>query len=185
MLLDSKRTLLLNADYRPLTTMPLSTFSWQEAVTSVLSERVNVVEEYEEVLIRSQNFEMFLPSVVSLKQYIKIQDQPKFTRLNIFVRDNFTCQYCLKRLPTTKLTFDHVVPISRGGTTGWQNITTACNKCNTKKGNKLCSEIKMWPKNKPHTPDHKMLKKGISKSRHKELHRTWLDYVYWDSDLEE
>src|SRR5664280_2679514 len=85
--------LVLNADYRPLSYYPLSLWSWQDAIKAVFLERVNILEEYDRV-VRSARFEMKLPSVVSLKTYIRPARHPAFTRFNVFLRDRFECQYC-------------------------------------------------------------------------------------------
>ena len=102
--------LVLNADYRPLSYYPLSLWSWQDAIKAVFLERVNILEEYDRV-VRSARFEMKLPSVVSLKTYIKPARHPAFTRFNVFLRDRFECQYCGD---PKDLTFDHVIPRSQG-----------------------------------------------------------------------
>ena len=104
--------LVLNADFRPLSYFPLSLWSWQEAVKATLMGRVNTVAEYDRV-IRSPNLEIPLPSVVSLKEYVRPAARPAFTRFNVFLRDRFTCQYSGQRLPAHELTFDHVIPKSR------------------------------------------------------------------------
>ncbi len=184
MIPNNVQTLVLNADYRPLATMPLSTCTWQEAVTSTLLERVNVVHEYNEHVVHSASFNMRVPSVISLKSYIKTHRTPRFTRLNVFARDRFKCQYCNTKFPPKELTFDHVLPLSRGGNTSWHNIVTACRRCNTKKGNRLTKEIGMYPINKPVVPSNTHLMRGISKEKYQKLHLTWIDYVYWDTDLE-
>ncbi|MHA1165846.1 MAG: HNH endonuclease, partial [Alphaproteobacteria bacterium] len=85
--------LVLNADFRPLSYYPLSLWGWQDAVKAVFLERVNIVSEYERI-VHSPSFEMKLPSVVSLKSYIKPALYPAFTRFNLFLRDHFHCQYC-------------------------------------------------------------------------------------------
>ena len=105
--------LVLNADFRPLSYYPLSIWCWQDAIKAVFLDRVNIVSEYD-TLVRSPSFEMRLPSVVSLKSYVKPSRFPAFTRFNVFLRDRFTCQYCGER---EDLTFDHVVPRSKGGVT--------------------------------------------------------------------
>ena len=119
--LERSPALVLNADFRPLSYFPLSIWSWQDAVKATLLGRVNTVAEYDRV-IRSPSFEIALPSVVSLKQYIKPSEHPAFTRFNVFLRDKFTCQYSGRRLPANELTFDHVLPRSRGGKTTWDNV---------------------------------------------------------------
>jgi 5-methylcytosine-specific restriction endonuclease McrA len=125
--------LVLNADFRPLSYYPLSLWSWQESVKAVFLERVNIVSEYDR-FVRSPSFEMRLPSVVSLKTYVKPALYPAFTRFNVFLRDRFVCQYCGSK---DDLTFDHLIPRSRGGQTRWDNVVTACAPCNLSKGGHL------------------------------------------------
>ena len=110
--------LVLNADFRPLSYFPLSLWSWQETVKAVFLERVNVVEEYDHA-VNSPSFEMRLPSVISLKEYVPMSRRPAFTRFNVFLRDGFNCQYCGEDFAAPELTFDHVIPRSRGGRTTW------------------------------------------------------------------
>ena len=103
--------LVLNADFRPLSYYPLSLWSWQDAIKAVFLERVNIVAQYDK-LVHSPSLEMKLPSVVSLKTYVKPSTHPAFTRFNVFLRDKFSCQFCGTR---DDLTFDHLLPRSRGG----------------------------------------------------------------------
>ena len=110
---DAHPALVLNADYRPLSYYPLSLWSWQDAIKAVFLDRVNIVSEYE-AAVHSPTFEMKLPSVVVLKTYIRPNRYPAFTRFNVFLRDKFECQYCAS---PSELTFDHVVPRSKGGRT--------------------------------------------------------------------
>ncbi len=140
--------LVLNADFRPLSYFPLSLWSWQEAVKAVFLSRVNVVSEYDR-LVHSPSIEMRLPSVISLKDYIHMSRRPAFTRFNVFLRDSFMCQYCNGGFASEELTFDHVVPRSRGGHTTWQNVVTACTACNLRKGNKLARASGVRPRPEP------------------------------------
>ena len=133
--------LVLNADFRPLSYYPLSLWSWQELVKAVFLERVNIVSEYDR-MVRSPSFEMRLPSVVSLKTYVKPALYPAFTRFNVFLRDRFTCQYCGAK---HDLTFDHLVPRSRGGQTRWDNVVAACAPCNLRKGGEWPTQNGMRP----------------------------------------
>ena len=112
--IESCHALVLNADFRPLSYFPLSIWSWQDAVKAVFLDRVSVISEYERK-IHSPSFEMRLPSVIALKDYIPSARRPAFTRFNVFLRDGFSCQYCAHRHPAPDLTFDHVIPRSRGG----------------------------------------------------------------------
>ena len=131
--------LVLNADFRPLSYYPLSLCSWQDAVKSVFLNRVSIVSNYSRK-IRSPSFAMNLPSVIALKNFIQPSEYPNFTRFNVFLRDRFACQYCGDK---RDLTFDHLLPKSRGGVTDWENVVTACSHCNVKKGGRLYSKSGM------------------------------------------
>ncbi len=177
---DNFPALVLNADYRPLSYYPLSLWGWQETVKAVFLDRVNIVSEYERV-VRSPNFEMALPSVVSLKSYVKPALYPAFTRFNVFLRDRFSCQYCGDK---DDLTFDHVVPRSRGGMTRWDNVLTACAPCNLAKGSLSMEQAKMRPYQQPYRPTVFELHRNGRLFPPNYLHDSWLDYLYWDTELE-
>ena len=174
--LESCPALVLNADHRPLSYFPLSLWSWQEAVKAVFLGRVNILSVYDRD-IHSPGFTMPLPSVISLKRYIR----PAFTRFNVFLRDQFECQYCRSN---RDLTFDHVIPRSRGGMTTWENVVAACAPCNLAKGGRLSHQAGMYPRHAPHMPSvHELQENGRAfPPRH--LHATWRDYLYWDIELE-
>ncbi|MBX9758021.1 MAG: HNH endonuclease [Beijerinckiaceae bacterium] len=172
--------LVLNADFRPLSYYPLSLWSWQDAIKAVFLDRVNIVSHYDRV-VRSPSFEMQLPSVVSLKTYIKPSRQPAFTRFNVFLRDRFSCQYCGAQ---DELTFDHVVPRSKGGTTTWENVVAACSPCNLRKADRMPMEAEMWPLVGPFQPSVTDLHRNGRLFPPNYLHESWMDYLYWDSVLE-
>ena len=88
-------------------------------------------------------------------------------------------------LKTQELTFDHLVPRSRGGTTNWKNVVTACSRCNLRKGNHLPESVKMYPKNKPRVPSNYELQENGRAFPPNHLHESWRDFLYWDSELEE
>ncbi|KAK0330808.1 hypothetical protein LTR94_031378, partial [Friedmanniomyces endolithicus] len=134
--------LVLNADFRPLSYFPLSLWPWEEVVKAVWQDRVDVVATYDKV-VRSPSLEMQLPSVVCLKSYVDQDRKPAFTRFNVFLRDGFACQYCGEPGTSQDLTFDHVIPRSRGGRTTWQNIVAACGPCNLKKGGRTPGQAHM------------------------------------------
>ncbi len=106
--------LVLNADFRPLNYFPLSLWSWQDAIKAVCLERVTIISEYEQS-ISSPTTVINLPSVIALKEYVPQNRNPAFTRFNVFLRDRFSCQYCGNGFSASDLTFDHVVPRSKGG----------------------------------------------------------------------
>jgi 5-methylcytosine-specific restriction endonuclease McrA len=175
--------LVLNADYQPLSYFPLSLWNWQETIKAMFLDRVAVVSSYDRV-IRSPGFELPLPSVVALKEYVPQNRRPPFTRFNLFLRDRFTCQYCRAPFPTHELTFDHLIPRSRGGRTSWSNIVTACNRCNIKKSNRLPHECNMHPMTRPAVPSPHQLRLNGRAFPPNYLHVSWRDYLYWDTELE-
>jgi 5-methylcytosine-specific restriction endonuclease McrA len=172
--------LVLNADFRPLSYYPLSLWSWQDAIKAVFLERVNIVAQYDRA-VHSPSLEMKLPSVVSLKTFVKPATQPAFTRFNVFLRDKFSCQYCGTR---DDLTFDHLLPRSRGGHTTWINVVAACSPCNLRKGNLTMEEAKMWPSQMPFQPSVNHLHRNGRRFPPNYLHDSWLDYLYWDTELD-
>ena len=129
--------LVLNADYRPLSYYPLSLWPWQEAVKAAFLDRVVVLAEYDE-FVRSPTTRFRIPSVVVLRDYVQPQRRVAFTRFNLFLRDEFHCQYCGAK---GDLTFDHVVPRARGGVTAWENVVAACASCNLKKGSRSLKQV--------------------------------------------
>ncbi len=174
--------LILNADYRPLSYFPLSTWSWQDAVKAIFRGSVTVISEYDRI-VRSPSFELKLPSVLALKEYAPAARSPAFTRFNVFLRDQWTCQYCVTSFKTNDLTFDHVIPRSRGGRTSWENIVAACRCCNTRKSNKMPHEVKMYPIREPRQPAiHELQEHGRKFPPHF-LHESWGDFLYWDTEL--
>ena len=180
---DRCPALVLNADFRPLSYFPLSLWSWQDVVKAVFLDRVNIISEYDTV-VRSPTFEMRLPSVISLKEYIATARRPAFTRFNVFLRDRFTCQYCGDARPSHDLTFDHVTPRSRGGRTTWGNVVTACSHCNLLKGNRLPAESGMHPLRPPGQPSTLLLQENGRAFPPNFLHHSWRDFLYWDTELD-
>lgn len=171
--------LVLNADFRPLSYFPLSTLSWQDAITAVVKDHVSVVAEYDHV-VRSPSREIRLPSVVAMRSYVPMPKRVAFTRFNVFLRDRFRCQYCGEKFPTSQLTFEHVIPRAAGGVTSWDNIVAACDPCNLRKG----SRTDMKPMRPPREPDAYDLIAAKRAFPPNYLHESWMDYLYWDSEIE-
>ena len=178
--LEKCPALVLNADFRPLSYYPLSIWCWQDAVKSVFLDRVSIVSNYKRK-IRSPSFEMILPSVIALKSFIQPSKNPNFTRFNVFLRDKFACQYCGDK---KDLTFDHLLPKSKGGLTDWNNVVTACSSCNVKKGGKLYKDCDLKLTTKPYAPTLEDLHKNGRNFPPNFLHESWMDYLYWDIELE-
>ncbi|AKI03255.1 restriction endonuclease [Hoeflea sp. IMCC20628] len=177
---QSLPALVLNADYRPLSYYPLSLWSWQDAVKAVFLDRVQIVAEYDHS-VSSPTFSMRVPSVVCLKTYIKPSRFPAFTRFNLFLRDRFECQYCGS---PNELTFDHVIPRRCGGETTWENVVAACSPCNLRKGGVMPRQAGMIPQQKPYRPSVQDLHKNGRMFPPNHLHESWMDYLYWDVELQ-
>ena len=181
--LNNSPCLILNADYQPLSYFPLSLWGWQDTIKAVFLERVNIVAEYD-IKVSASSFSMKLPSVISLKKFIALDKRIPFTRFNLFLRDQFTCQYCSKKFKASELTFDHVISRSRGGISSWDNVVSACFKCNNKKGSLSCIDANMKLIRKPKKPSHYELREMGKLFPPNYLHHTWNDFLYWDSVLE-
>jgi 5-methylcytosine-specific restriction endonuclease McrA len=165
------KTLLLNTTFEPLTII-----SWKKAVTLVYLKKVEVLKEYARE-IKGVSLSIRQPEVVRLLRFIRNNhSQVKFSRRNIFVRDDYTCQYCGRRFEPKHLTCDHIIPKSRGGITEWTNIVTCCIECNVKKGDRLPEEAHMYPRKRPVRPNSftmLMLNLGI-----RTIPDGWKDYVF-------
>ena len=180
--LEKCPALILNADYRPLSYFPLSIWPWQEAVKAIFRESVTVISEYERT-VRSPSWEIKLPSVIALREYVPMERKPAFTRFNVFLRDGWKCQYCGGGFKTHELTFDHVIPRSRGGHTSWDNIVTSCRSCNVRKGSHMPHEVDMHPFREPRQPNLQELQEYGRKFPPNFLHKSWNDFLYWDTEL--
>lgn len=172
--------LVLNADARPLSYSPLSLWPWEDAIKAVIADRVTVLAEYDEIA-RSPSFEIRLPSVILLREYVDLNRPAAFSRWNLAVRDNFACVYCGDG---DELTFDHVIPKSRGGKSAFSNALLACSRCNSRKGNRTPEEAGMVPRYQPYTPTVAQLRELGRRYPPPDIHRSWLDYAYWDTPLE-
>ncbi len=177
------QTLVLNSDFRPLSCNPPSSWHWKDAVTAIILDRVSLVAEYDQV-VRSPSITMRVPSVVALKKYQRLDGWPAFTRFNIYCRDKWLCQYCGRRFASDGLTFDHVLPRSRGGKSSWENIVAACAPCNHRKANHTPAEAGMRLLRQPYTPTRRELVMAAPRYPQSDVHHTWLDFLYWDSELE-
>lgn len=169
----------MNADYSPLSVVPISTISWKDAIKIKFLGHALVVEEYDDWVVHSPSMTIPVPSVMISETYIRTKQHVKFSRANLLVRDNFTCQYCSKPLELKELTVDHVVPRVRGGRTSWDNIVASCYVCNTIKGHKQ----HMKPKQKPFKPDYYQLVNNARKVPITIPDAKWIPYLGWDEKL--
>lgn len=198
--------LLLNADYRPI-----SVITWQRAITLVVDEKADVVEEYVGKAIASASEVFSWPAVVVLRHFATLSRKPKFNRANVLARDNYTCQYCGSKprkghVPALEqLTLDHVIPRAQADSrhrvrlrsgklvhvTCWENIVTSCADCNWSKGARTPNEAGLTLRTQPRTPSAWDVLR-MSLTRHS-IPQEWEDYLpkgsewrgYWDAELSE
>ncbi len=163
--------LLLNATYEPL-----SVVDWKKAITLVLLGKAEVLEPQDRP-VRSATRTFELPSVLRLYSRVKVPRRAvQFSRTNIYRRDGYTCQYCVNKFPCSMLTFDHVLPRSRGGQTTWENIVTSCEECNRRKGDRLPSEAEMPLASKPKEP--RWWPFSSASWDYGEYHERWKPYMW-------
>lgn len=163
------KALKLDSSFRPIEVVDAI-----EALVLCLIGKARAVENYAKK-IHSPNRSFNLPAVIVLNRYVKYRFATIApNRHNVLWRDNNICQYCGYRFAMEQLTMDHVLPKSRGGTNSWDNLVTACKKCNQKKGNKTPKESNMIPLTPPHKP-----KTTVLKSLHKnQISNLWKDYLW-------
>ena len=169
-------TLLLNADYKPISILPLSVTSWQHAVKLYFLGRVEILETYPDLPIRSEHLTMETPSVCVTKEYFNYKRTVKFNKSNLFLRDLYTCAYCNETFERKELTLDHVIPQALGGKTTWENSVTCCKACNNAKGTKLWA-----PTRKPYKPDYYSLIANWKHQSFRVTQKSWFKYL----DIEE
>jgi len=175
---DTTRTLLLAQSYEPIKVIP-----WQRAFTLQTLGKIEVVEEYD-ADVRSPKQVFKVPAVVRLLRAFRRHKKPvKFSRVNIYARDKYRCQYCGNKAKLSELTYDHVVPRSMGGKTTWTNIVTACYTCNYAKANRTPKQAKMALLSNPVQP---VWVPAVSiRVSLTSVPDAWRDYLYWTGALDE
>lgn len=169
-------TLLLSQGYEPI-----KVISWQRAITLLFLGKVEVLKEYDGEL-RSVSVVIRIPAVVRLLRAFRRHSRPvKFSRVNIYARDNYRCQYCGKKAALEELTYDHVVPRSQGGATDWANIVTCCYLCNRKKGGRTPKEAGMALLGQPAQPN--WVPAVVIRISMRSIPEAWRDYLYWTGEL--
>jgi 5-methylcytosine-specific restriction endonuclease McrA len=160
------KVLVLNASYEPL-----NITSWRRAVVLLIKGKAEQVEHNGKIVYA----ELPLPTVIRLRHYVRVPyKEIPLTRRNILHRDGHSCQYC--GYAGDDLTLDHVVPRSRGGGDSWENIVTACVRCNVKKGSRTPKEANMLPRHTPHKP-YSGLYFEVTKHIKSGVHQEWQKYV--------
>lgn len=136
-----RKVLLLNASFEALGTIGVP-----RAVRLIWKESAEMVEPDRDRVLRSQHFEFAAPSVIRLAHYIDVRGRQRRSsskRNRILSRDRHRCQYCGTKGTVFDLTVDHILPVSRGGTTSPENLVAACFDCNQRKGNRTPEEARM------------------------------------------
>ena len=170
------QTLVLSQSFEPVKIV-----SWQRAITLLFLGKAEVIEEYDRD-IKTTSIVIKIPAVVRLLSAFRRHKKPvKFSRINIYGRDKYQCQYCGVKHSLNELTYDHVVPRSQGGKTTWTNIATCCEACNRRKANRTPDQAGMRLLKVPVQPTATpVLVVAVSRES---VPDAWRDYLYWTEEL--
>lgn len=148
--LSSKKVLTLSPSYEPI-----GAISWERAVSLLFSDKIYVLERYSNIRVSSPSTTLDLPSVVVFKHgHRKLKRSIRFSRNNVWLRDEGRCQYCLTDIGISDFTIDHVVPKTRGGKSTWENVVVSCYSCNQEKGEKPLQECRLKLHKQPCKPSY-------------------------------
>jgi 5-methylcytosine-specific restriction endonuclease McrA len=164
--------LVLNASYEPMHIV-----NWQKAMILWFQDKVEVLDYHSDRLIHTASSAFRVPSVIRLRVYIKpyFAVGIKYSRQNVFLRDDFTCQYCDVRILEKKLTIDHVLPLSKGGKDEWTNVVSACSKCNNTKADRTPEQANMTLKRLPVKP--RWLPMSYIRRQRQRMPLSWVPYL--------
>ncbi len=165
--------LLLNASYEPLRVV-----TWQRAFVLIFSGKADVLEEYRASMVRSVSREFKIPAVIKLKYWVNLKRRfpvIRFSRANVYARDEYRFQYCYRKFPERELTLDHVNPVVKGGKKTWENIVAACMGCNQRKSDRTPEEVGFRLLKIPHSPS--WLPGVVGNVRTKSIHELWVPYL--------
>lgn len=180
-------TLILNADATPLSQLPLSVVHWKKAIHLYFLEKIKIIKDYDDWVVRSEKLNIKVPSIAMMVEQVNTKRSVKYSRSNVYLRDDFRCQlqitsYCssvMGRVDYSQLTIDHVYPRAFGGRTTWTNVCTSCLSCNLKKGD----NPSIFPIRPPHRPSfHEILYKRKQTPIHI-MDIDWADYIGWPEHL--
>jgi 5-methylcytosine-specific restriction endonuclease McrA len=193
--MEHHRTLVLNGSYKVV-----HIISWQRAITLLYSGSAETIMSWDKtkndfvyceydktVSNQDRKFVYRIPSVIRLlkSNVMPKKYQPKFSKINVFYRDDFECQYCGftydsnrekgRKAGSVFLTIDHIIPVSKGGKTTFENCVCACSDCNLKKGDKTAEETNLKLKKKPNKPTYEILVRR--KMTKRQLPEVWKNYI--------
>ena len=172
-------TLVINADGYPVSLLPISAVSWKEAILYMYHDKCDVLEWYDNWIVHSANWETNVPAVIMLKRYLRRATDVRFSKSNVFLRDNYRCLYCSTKVNNNTATMDHVLPLSKGGKTTWNNIATACSPCNTRKEDKL----HMKPAYQPYKPGYYELVRKRKQLPFQLRHDSWSRWLGLEEEI--
>jgi 5-methylcytosine-specific restriction endonuclease McrA len=176
--MEDAQVLVLDKSYRPLQVV-----HWTAAITMLFTSKAEVVAEYDG-FVRSALLVLKMPAVIRLLNVFRRKSKKvKFSRVNIYARDNYECQYCGARKRMGELTYDHVIPRSQGGKTDWTNIVSACTECNGKKANKTPEQARMKLRKQPVQPVKEPA--VVLQLSRENVPDAWRDFLYWTGELEQ
>lgn len=190
----ARHCLKLNADYTPV-----QVIDWTAAMELVLAEKAIVVETVPGKYVRSEHLVIPWPSVIALKKFKLVKGRIKFSGKNVILRDRGVCNYCGVAprardggIDRTELTMDHVIPRAQGkresgavflpwnkrwvNVTSWENATTACKACNSRKADRTPDQAGMTLRILPRTPSHSDVVR-MALARIRQLPEEWLQYL--------
>ena len=166
-------TLVLNADGAPVSLLPLSVVTWQDAIKYMVLDKATVLEWHDDWIVRSARWETKVPAVIIVKEYMKPKTAIRYSKQNVFLRDGYKCQYCGSSVNKRTATLDHVLPTAKGGKSVFENATTACSPCNSRKGH----DHRIVPKNKPYKPTYWELMEKRKQLPFDFRHPSWEQYI--------
>jgi len=169
-------TLVLNADGTPIKWMPLSVTHWKVAITRYVKGDVDILHTYDDWIVHSPSTSISVPSVIMERTYVRPEFHVKFSRINVFLRDEFRCQYCGSQHDRKNLQIEHVLPRYHGGKTKWENCVAACSDCNLSKAHFL----DMSPLVKPKRPNYWDMVNKRKKLPLVIADENWIPYLGWD-----
>mgnify|MGYP000444478632 FL=1 len=164
--------LLLNYDGQPLSMIPLSTITWKDAMRLIFLDKGHVVEYYEDWKVHSAREGYYVPSVIMIRRYVKRRNSVHLNKANLYLRDGYRCQYCGGQFQYSELTYDHMIPVSKGGISTWDNLVAACKSCNSNKSDKIVE-----PRHIPYQPTYWDLLKVRVKAPIVISHKSWERFI--------
>lgn len=162
----NRKVLVLNQDFSPI-----SVCTVQRAFLMTFLKKTELIAPANGYTLNSISQQFPMPSVIRLTRYVHVPYKGvALTRQNVFRRDNFSCQYCGYE---KELTLDHVIPRSKGGKSAWNNLVSACKRCNARKGDNTPDEAGIKLRIKPFRPTYVMFLRDFSGMYHEE----WRPYL--------